>query len=90
MCIKHRVYCPKWLVYIKNGVQRTFSRNKDRFTAIEGFINITHNATGTIAGYLSSTKLFVVFSITDGHDVGQHSIFAFAAKFRKNGLRRLL
>ncbi len=90
MCIKHRVYCPKWLIDIKNVVQRTFPRNKDRFTAIEGFINITHNATGTVARYLSVTKLFVVFSITDGQDVGQHNIFAFDAKFRKNGLRYLL
>ena len=90
MRIEHRVYRPKRLIDINHVVQRTFPWNKDRLAIIEGFIDVAHDTTRTIAGYLAATKPFMVFAITDGQNVGQQSIFTFVAKLRENRLRHLL
>ena len=90
MCIEHRVHRPKRLVDIKHIVQCTFSRNKDGFSAIEGFIDIAHNATRAVAWYLSATEPLVVFAIADSQNIGQHSRFTCVTKISKNRLRHLL
>lgn len=89
MRVEHRIHRPKRLVDVKHIVQRTFPRNQDRFAAIEGCVNVTHDTARAVAGCHSVTKSLVVFSVANGQDIGQHSGFTLFTLFRKNGLRHL-
>jgi len=90
MRVEHRIHRPKRFVDIKNIVQRTFTRNQDRLAAIKGCVNVAHDAARAVAGCCTVTKSLVVFSVANGQNIGQHSLFTLFALFRKNSLCQLL